>query len=96
MGIKHKMSRRPKQYCRECHSEAIILKTERLHRDSSRLYCRCKNPDCNHEFVMSLDYSHTTKASKLTENGLLQYFIDKLPLAELENLRIVLNEKLKK
>ncbi|MGX2949359.1 ogr/Delta-like zinc finger family protein [Ursidibacter sp. B-7004-1] len=96
MGKIRRMSRRPIQYCRECCSEAIILKTERIHRDSSRLYCRCKNPDCNHEFVMNLDYSHTTKASKLTNQGLLQYFLDKLPLAELENLQSVLNERLNK
>lgn len=87
-----RMGRRLKQYCRECQSEAAITKTERIYRDSNRLYCRCKNPDCGHEFVMTLDYSHTTKASKLTEKGLLHYFIDKLPAAEREELRKILNQ----
>lgn len=92
MGNFYLMSRRPKQYCRECSSEVIILKTERIHRDSSRLYCRCKNPDCCHEFVMNLDYSHTTRASKLTEKGLLYYLIEKLPIEEIKQLKQVLND----
>lgn len=92
MRVIQRMARRPTQFCRECNSEAIILKTERIHRDSGRLYCRCKNPHCGHEFVMNLDYSHTTKASKLTEKGLLHYFIEKLPAAEREELKKILNQ----
>ena len=92
MGKVRRMSRRPRQICRECHSDAIITKTERLDKNLSRFYCRCKNPDCCHEWVANLEYSHIIRSSKLTEKGLLYYLLERMPPEERQQLRQVLDD----
>ncbi|WP_420856585.1 ogr/Delta-like zinc finger family protein [Vibrio pelagius] len=46
-----------------CGERAVINKTNRLSNDCADLYCECKNPACEHQFVMSLYFSHTLSPS---------------------------------
>ena len=46
-----------------CGERAVINKTNRLSNDCADLYCECKNPECEHQFVMSLYFSHTLSPS---------------------------------
>ncbi|MDU4897373.1 MAG: ogr/Delta-like zinc finger family protein, partial [Haemophilus parainfluenzae] len=43
-----------------------------LHSEFTRYYCACKNPLCGHRFVMNMEFGHTTRASKLTKDKLLE------------------------
>ncbi|MBN6064749.1 ogr/Delta-like zinc finger family protein [Aggregatibacter actinomycetemcomitans] len=65
--------------CNVCGSDSIIKRTERVHTDLSRLYCICKNKECNHRFVMSMEFSHSTRASDLKKDEILKTLLDQLP-----------------
>lgn len=80
------MSRNLKITCNVCGSEAIVTKTMHDHQDLKRLYCTCKNKECNHKFVINLEFSHTTRHSDLIMNPILLDMIDKLPKNKKEEL----------
>ncbi|EJE4534169.1 ogr/Delta-like zinc finger family protein [Vibrio parahaemolyticus] len=61
-----------------CGERAVIKKTNRLSNDCADLYCECKNPACEHQFVMSLYFSHTLSPSSKTANDLADCLIKAL------------------
>ncbi len=61
-----------------CGERAVINKTNRLSNDCADLYCECKNPACEHQFVMSLYYSHTLSPSAKTTSALAHCVINAL------------------
>ncbi|EGR0802258.1 ogr/Delta-like zinc finger family protein [Vibrio parahaemolyticus] len=62
-----------------CGERAVIKKTNRLSNDCADLYCECKNPACEHQFVMSLYFSHTLSPSSKTTSELAQALVKSLP-----------------
>lgn len=80
------MSGQIKQFCKICNSPAIVLSTERLHNEYSRLYFLCKNPACSHRWVANLSYSHTTTESRLAKDGLLKEVLSYFPPDQLTKL----------
>ncbi len=64
-------------YC-GCGERAVIKKTNRLSNDCADLYCECKNPACEHQFVMSLFFSHTLSPSSKTTSDLATCLIKAL------------------
>ena len=88
------MSRISKQFCRECGTMGLIKTSQRIHPDLTRHYCKCKNSDCGHEWVAETAYCHTTKASKITADGIFQHLISKLPKSELEKFQHFLKMQL--
>ncbi|WP_425248744.1 ogr/Delta-like zinc finger family protein [Chelonobacter oris] len=81
------MSRVLQVKCRVCEHRAMITKAARVHNDFLRLYCRCTNPECNHKFVMNLEYSHTTHTSYLDRNSLLIELVSRLSDSDKDVLR---------
>jgi hypothetical protein len=73
-------------YC-GCGERAVIKKTNRLSNDCADLYCECKNPDCGHQFVMSLFFSHTLSPSSKTTNELATCLIRALKPDHRETIR---------
>lgn len=59
------MARTQKAFCNICESESKFIKRTTINDDLAFLTFRCKNPKCDHEFVLRLEYSHPTKPSKL-------------------------------
>lgn len=74
------MARRSVIICRECGARAKIKSTkyDKSVPDLSTLYCRCCNPTCNHEFVMNLEYSHTTRSSDATFGQIIGELLKRL------------------
>lgn len=66
-------------FCKICGYKAVINRSQREHKEFTRLYCTCKNKDCAHKFVIHLTFSHTTKPSKLEEQNYFKYMITNLP-----------------
>lgn len=62
-----------------CGERAVIKKTNRLSNDCADLYCECKKPACEHQFVMSLYFSHTLSPSSKTTSELAQALVKSLP-----------------
>ena len=59
------MGRTLKQFCNICDSESQFIKRTRINSDLGFLTFRCKNPQCEHEYILQIEYSHPTKPSKL-------------------------------
>ncbi|MBE2895582.1 transcriptional regulator [Pasteurellaceae bacterium HPA106] len=72
------MARQVEIYCKFCSSPCVINKTERMHHDLSRFYCSCRNHECGHRFVLSVEYSHATRASSYVKNSLIHHLINQL------------------
>ncbi|HHF3391406.1 TPA: ogr/Delta-like zinc finger family protein [Haemophilus influenzae] len=66
-------------FCKICGYKAVINRSKREHKEYTKLYCTCKNKDCEHKFVLHLEFSHTTKPSKLEEKNYFKYIIANLP-----------------
>lgn len=81
------MGRTIKNYCNVCHSPAIVIKSERQHDDYLKIYFVCKNKQCNHRWVADQTFSHTTHESHLLKNGILKAVLNRLPLAELKEIK---------
>lgn len=76
------------------HMGFILYSTDPdLHSESTRYYCACKNPLCGHRFVMNMEFGHTTRASKLTKDKLLELVLGKLSDEEKANLRKILDDE---
>ncbi|OOF38846.1 transcriptional regulator [Rodentibacter rarus] len=86
------MARTTDIYCKVCNAKSVIERTERIHSEFARYYCVCKNPQCGHRFVMNMEFSHTTRSSKLTKDKLLELVLGKLSEEEKANLRKILDE----
>ena len=65
--------------CNHCGERAVINKSQRDHKEFTKLYCTCKNKDCAHKFVIHLTFSHTTKPSKLKEQDHFKFILANLP-----------------
>lgn len=59
------MARVQKAFCNVCDSECLLIKRTMINSDLGFLTFRCKNPQCEQEFILQLEYSHTTNPSKL-------------------------------
>ena len=59
------MGRTLKTFCRICDSECRLIKRTMVNNDLGFLTFLCKNPQCEYEFVLQIEYSHPTKPSKL-------------------------------
>ena len=70
-----------------CGKRAIIKKTNRLSNDCADLYCECKNPECQHQFVMSLYFSHSLSPSSKTTSELSTCLIKALKPEHLNHLK---------
>lgn len=70
-----------------CGERAVIKKTNRLSNDCADLYCECKNPTCEHQFVMSLYFSHTLSPSSKTTNDLADCLIKVLSPDKRDHLK---------
>ena len=70
-----------------CGERAVINKTNRLSNDCADLYCSCKNSKCNHQFVMSLYFSHTLSPSSKNTNELAHCLIKVLKPEHRDNLK---------
>ena len=79
-------------FCKICGYKAVINRSQREHKEFTRLYCTCKNKDCAHKFVIHLTFSHTTKPSKLEEQNYFKYIIANLPEDKKRELRAILSE----
>ena len=90
LWILGKMARTTDIYCTVCNSKSVIERSERIHSEFTRYYCACKNPLCGHRFVMNMEFGHTTRASKLTKDKLLELVLGKLSDEEKANLRKIL------
>lgn len=88
------MARNLKIFCRDCGSTAIIKKTIREHEDFSTLHCYCSNPECGHVWQASFEYVRTTQASRFVLNEFICTLIQKLPKAELEEVKKMLTNRL--
>lgn len=73
-------------YC-GCGERAVINKTHRLSNDCADMYCACKSPVCEHEFVMSSFYSHTLSPSSKTTNDLADCLIKVLSPDKRDHLK---------
>lgn len=62
------MARVFKQQCRECGSEGVVVKTNRIHTDYSKAYCECKNTECGHRWAIEISFSHTIRPQKIAKN----------------------------
>lgn len=78
-------------FCKICGYKAVINRSQREHKEFTRLYCTCKNKDCAHKFVIHLTFSHTTKPSKLEEQNDFKYMITNLPDDKKQDLRSMLS-----
>lgn len=87
------MARTADIYCNVCNTKAVITRTDRIHSNFSKLYCSCRNPECGHKFVVNQEFSHTTKTSQLTKDGLLKYLIDQLSEKDREDLKKLLDQQ---
>ncbi|OOF58913.1 ogr/Delta-like zinc finger family protein [Rodentibacter myodis] len=87
------MARTTDIYCAVCDTKSVIERAERIHSDFTRYYCACKNPLCGHRFVMNMEFSHTTRSSKLTKDKLLALVLGKLSKEEKANLRKLLDDE---
>ncbi|MDC9581200.1 ogr/Delta-like zinc finger family protein [Xenorhabdus sp. PR6a] len=58
-----------KVYCPECDGQATIkkIKTEGLN-NIPELYCCCNDIECGHTYVLNLNFSHSIRHSKLTQD----------------------------
>lgn len=80
--------------CKICGSKALINKSQREHKEFTKLYCTCKNQDCGHKFVLNLEFSHTTKPSKLKEQDYFKYILTCLPNdKKQEILEVLMNDQ---
>ncbi|MCG7499361.1 ogr/Delta-like zinc finger family protein [Vibrio sp. Of7-15] len=70
-----------------CGERAIITKTNRLSNDCADLYCECKNHECEHQFVMSLYFSHTLSPSSMDTNDLATCLIKVLTPDKRDDLK---------
>ena len=70
-----------------CGERAVINKTNRLSNDCADLYCECKNPACEHQFVMSLYFSHTLSPSSKTTSDLANCLIKVLSPDKRDHLK---------
>ena len=86
------MARMLKVYCKVCKGKSYITKTERVHPEISKIYCSCKNPDCNHRFVMNLEYSHTTRTSSLVQDDLISQLVANLSDKDKQLLKVALGD----
>ncbi|MFA1401259.1 ogr/Delta-like zinc finger family protein [Haemophilus influenzae] len=86
------MARTTDIYYAVCNAKSVIERSERIHSEFTRYYCACKNPLCGHRFVMNMEFSHTTRSSKLTKDKLLELVLSKLSEEEKTNLRKILDE----
>lgn len=59
------MARTQKAFCNICGEESKLLHRIIINADLGFLTFRCLNPECEQEFVLQLEYSHSTKPSKL-------------------------------
>ncbi|WP_163832235.1 ogr/Delta-like zinc finger family protein [Spartinivicinus ruber] len=65
--------------CPHCEHKAVIKSRYNLSKDVSDLYCRCKNTECNHKFVMKLSFSHTLSTpEQVTTNPAVAEFLQGL------------------
>lgn len=64
--------------CNQCGEKAVINKSQKEHNEFTKLYCTCKNPKCEHKFVLHLTFSHTTKPSKLKEQEHFKFILANL------------------
>lgn len=78
-------------FCKICGYKAVINRSQREHKEFTRLYCTCKNKDCAHKFVIHLTFSRTTKPSKLEEQNYFKYMITNLPDDKKQDLRSMLS-----
>lgn len=76
-----------KQICKCCGHKGVIQKSDQQTPEYSRLYVVCRNPQCGHHWVMDLTYSHTTRESKLTNEGLFNYLLNNLPPQRLAEIK---------
>ncbi|WP_256856104.1 ogr/Delta-like zinc finger family protein [Rodentibacter ratti] len=88
-----KMARTTDIYCKVCNAKSVIERTERIHSEFARYYCVCKNPQCGHRFVMNMEFSHTTRSSKLTKENLLKLTLQQLSQEDKDNLMRLLKEE---
>lgn len=87
------MARTTDIYCTVCNEKAVIERAERIHSEFTRYYCACKNPLCGHRFVMNMEFSHTTRSSKLTKENLLKLTLRQLSQEDKDNLIKLLKEE---
>lgn len=87
------MSRTSKILCTVCQSPAITQKTEKVHNEYSKLYCICTNQECQHKFVMNLEFSHTTRASLLDKDNLIVALISQFSEKDKEKLLTMLQKE---
>lgn len=78
-------------FCKICGYKAVINRSQREHKEFTKLYCTYKNKDCAHKFVIHLTFSHTTKPSKLEEQNYFKYIITNLPDDKKQELRSMLS-----
>ena len=70
-----------------CGERAVINKTNRLSNDCADLYCECKNPTCEHQFVMSLYFCHTLSPSSKDTDELANCLIKMLKPGHRDHLK---------
>ncbi len=70
-----------------CGERAVIKKTNRLSNDCADLYCECKSLACEHQFVMSLFFSHTLSPSSKTTSELAASLIKALSPDKRDHLK---------
>jgi len=51
--------------CNRCGSAAVIDSSKEISDSLKQLYCMCKNVECGHTFVVSMEFSHTLSPSAL-------------------------------
>ncbi|EOV6248499.1 ogr/Delta-like zinc finger family protein [Vibrio parahaemolyticus] len=70
-----------------CGERAVIKKTNRLSNDCADLYCECKSKACEHQFVMSLFFSHTLSPSSKTTSDIATSLIKVLSPDKRDHLK---------
>ena len=81
-----------KMICPECHSKAVIKKTNRKHHELYDHYCACNDVECGHTFVMTTSFSHTLSPSAKTKDRLVKDLLSLLnPLQKQMALNLLQN-----
>ncbi|WP_249961939.1 ogr/Delta-like zinc finger family protein [Histophilus somni] len=89
------MARVLKMECRECGSDAIIQRTDRIHPDFYILYCCCKNINCGHRWKAELNYKVSLNKNPLNDEDILNLIISKTSLSDIRRIANKLNDVIK-
>lgn len=71
--------------CNNCGQRANIGKTERVHKQSYTLYCRCTHAECQHRFTSSLNFKAALVPGAIASSRMIQDIIKYMPADERKN-----------